>query len=220
MCMDLSLFALTPAFAIGSHSLMTTPDSELCSLSKPSRTHLKHSKHTRPMPKIITVQRSRCYETTREENTCPMHSWSLLRRRGSRDNTQFETGLNRMELQRGQTGLSPKLSQQCLQSQVCRLRSGVKLLLPMCMSGIRCLHLPSPGLQLRMNSGMGQSLMCLTFESGDALLMCMCKGIRGTVLGHTCRSASSLVTLQATKAGSSGIMLQSIQLSVNVLNAE
>src|SRR5882762_4923154 len=133
MCMDLSLFALSPAFAIGSHSLMTTPDSELCSLSKPSRTHSKHSKHSRPMPKIITVQRSRCYETTREENTCQMLSWSSLRRQGSRNNTQFETGLSRMELQRGQTGRSPKPSQQCLQSQVCRLPFGVKPWLLMSM---------------------------------------------------------------------------------------
>src|SRR5882762_11671566 len=76
MCMVLSLFALIPASAIGYHSLTTTHGFELSSQSKPSRTPLKHSKHTRHMPKIITVQRSRCYETTREENTCPMPSSS------------------------------------------------------------------------------------------------------------------------------------------------
>src|SRR5258705_12913823 len=43
---------------------------------------------------------------------------------------------------------------------------------------------------VHMNSGMGLSLMCLTFESGDALLISMCKAIRATALDHTCRSAS------------------------------
>ena len=39
----------SPDIAIGSHSLMTTQDSDLCSQSRPSQTFLKHSRISRPM---------------------------------------------------------------------------------------------------------------------------------------------------------------------------
>src|SRR3981189_308484 len=83
---------------------MTTLDSELFSPSRQSQIHLKHSRHSSLMPRIIMGPESRHYETTREENTCLMPLFSLLQMLELSDSILLETGLSRMERQRGLTG--------------------------------------------------------------------------------------------------------------------
>ena len=89
------------------------------------------------------------------------------------------------------------VSPPCWTSPGCLRPSGVKVLEPWSMCGTDALQMLSR-VVLLINCGLAQSLMCLTFECGAALLMFTYRRIREKAWALTWRSWEILLYVQAS----------------------
>src|SRR5882762_2452689 len=103
------------------------------------------------------MQKSRPCMMIKEGSTCLQPSFISLQMLGSQDSTQCETGHSRMGLQSELTGPWLKELQPCLQSLVFPCLSGVKPLLPLCMSPTASLLLQFQSKPPPISSGMAGS---------------------------------------------------------------